>query len=743
MKKVFVLLMSFVAMMVASTGLRAQDFTLSLHPGWNWIGYPYLESSDLETVLGDFEPMTGDLFMSQIEFTEYDGEEWFGDDIIVEPGRGYMYYSKRTEAVDLVLHAPVSQFTVITATPTDITATSAVVGGTVTVPEGSHVFLRGVCWGTEPNPDIDGNHTSEEPGVGVFNSTLEGLTLVTTYYVRAYAVTDFGLAYGEELSFATLYPGSLNGLFSVSENSQIRFSQGNLQYQASTNTWRFAENQWDCVGDENTNISPTYEGWIDLFGWGTSGYNHGAVCYQPWSTSGTDTDYYVYGSDGFDLDDQTGQADWGYNAISNGGNRENSGWYTLSYDEWNHLLFGRSTDSGIRFAKANVNNVNGVILLPDDWSADFYSLNNANSNRPGGFSDNTISMTQWSILEQNGAVFIPNAGVRIETSCDIWVGVGNYWTSTHSDGYCAPYAAYFLAVSADENFRLESHFRSYGRSVRLARSVQTITYGINVTPNPAEGGTVTGAGEHAWGETCTLMTTPNEGWIFVNWTENGEVVSTDASYTFTVQADRTLVANFSHAYVDLGLPSGTLWATCNIGADSPEDYGDYFAWGETQPKESFGWSTYQYCNGSSNTLTKYCNYSYYGYNGFTDNLTILLTEDDAATSNWGSAWRMPTEEEWDELLNSTTYTWTTQNGVNGWLFTASNGNSLFLPAAGWFGSSSLQDAGNYGGYLSSTLFTGNPNNAWSFYFGSNNYSTSPKYRSTGSSIRAVRSSAQN
>lgn len=120
-----------------------------------------------------------------------------------------------------------------------------------------------------------------------------------------------------------------------------------------------------------------------------------------------------------------------------------------------------------------------------------------------------------------------------------------------------------------------------------------------------------------------------------------------------------------HEYVDLGLPSGTLWATCNVGANAPEEYGDYFAWGEIQPKDYYDESTYQYCIGSYNTLTKYCNNSSYGYNGFTDNLTTLQPEDDAATANWGAGWRMPTKGEWEELYNNTTCTWTTQNNVSG------------------------------------------------------------------------------
>ena len=201
--------------------------------------------------------------------------------------------------------------------------------------------------------------------------------------------------------------------------------------------------------------------------------------------------------------------------------------------------------------------------------------------------------------------------------------------------------------------------------------------------------------------------------------------------------------NVAHEYVDLGLPSGLLWVTCNVGADNPEDYGDYFAWGETTTKSTYNWSTYQYCNGSNTTLTKYCNNSYYGYNGFTDNLTTLLPEDDAATANWGDGWRMPTQAEFQELLDNTTVTWTTQNGVNGRLFTASNGNSLFLPAAGFRSDSSLYYAGGYGDYWSSSLYADNPNSAWKLFFYSDYYLMYNDYRSCGRSVRPVRSSGQN
>ena len=195
-------------------------------------------------------------------------------------------------------------------------------------------------------------------------------------------------------------------------------------------------------------------------------------------------------------------------------------------------------------------------------------------------------------------------------------------------------------------------------------------------------------------------------------------------------------------YVDLGLPSGTLWATCNIGATTPEDYGDYFAWGETTGyfggKTDFSWSTYKYCNGSSTTMTKYCNKSSCGT---VDNKTELELADDAAYVNWGSNWRMPSREQFRELINSsyTTTEWTTQNGVYGRKITSiSNGNSIFLPAAGYRNGTSLSYAGSGGLYWSRTLSTDYPYYARYLYFGSDGVYTSNYYRFLGQSVRPVR-----
>lgn len=189
--------------------------------------------------------------------------------------------------------------------------------------------------------------------------------------------------------------------------------------------------------------------------------------------------------------------------------------------------------------------------------------------------------------------------------------------------------------------------------------------------------------------------------------------------------------------VDLGLPSGLKWASMNVGATKPEEYGEYFAWGETQPKSNYSWSTYKFELGTDKNgpFSKYVNQSNYGT---VDNKTVLDPEDDAAHVNWGGSWRMPTLEECDELINKCTWTWTTQNGVNGRLVTGPNGKSIFLPAAGDRYDTYLYYAGSWGYYWSSSLYTYYyPNYAYDVLFYSDNVFRNNNYRYYGFSVRPV------
>lgn len=188
-----------------------------------------------------------------------------------------------------------------------------------------------------------------------------------------------------------------------------------------------------------------------------------------------------------------------------------------------------------------------------------------------------------------------------------------------------------------------------------------------------------------------------------------------------------------HEYVDLGL--SVKWATCNVGATSPEDYGDYFAWGETSPKSEYTWANLKYCNDTSGD-----SFSKYNQNqgGTRDNRTTLELSDDAARANWGGNWRMPTRAEQDELRDKCTWTWTTMNGKNGYKVTSkSNGNSIFLPAAGYRYGSTLDRAGSYGYYCSSSLSTSDSYRAYCLYFRSGYVGWGSNGRHFGQSVRPV------
>ena len=248
--------------------------------------------------------------------------------------------------------------------------------------------------------------------------------------------------------------GAIKAAFSVSVSEQVYFSQGNLQYQASTNTWRFAENQWNIIGEASGIISENY----DLFGWGTSGYNGK----NPYMTS---TDYSDYGDGSNDIAGTN--YDWGvYNKISNGGNQTGQ-WRTLTYSEWNYLISGRAQASRL-MGQGRVNNVNGFILLPDSWATETPSSVKFTCD-PGNYSTNVYSPDEWAVMQSYGAVFLPAAGYRRGRDVDLVGSYGNYWSSSAFDDGGA-YYLYFGSVSGSVGVSCD--VCSDGLSVRLVQDVK-------------------------------------------------------------------------------------------------------------------------------------------------------------------------------------------------------------------------------------------------------------------------------
>lgn len=270
--------------------------------------------------------------------------------------------------------------------------------------------------------------------------------------------------------------GASNAVFTVASGRTVKFSRGNLQYQASTGTWRFAEHQYDFIGEDNANISSTYSGWIDLFGWGTSGWNSGAVCYHPWDTLTTNSNYWPGGSYTNNLTGDYANADWGvYNRISNGGNQAGM-WRTLTKDEWEYLLNSRAAstingEANARYAKAVVNGTNGVVLFPDNFtmpSGISYPL--GINIRTAPFNNNTYTASQWSQMEGVGCIFLPAAGRRSGTGV-VWVCTqGDYWSSTYFDRSTdeARLCAYCMGFY-DNGISVYGDGRNFCLSVRLVR----------------------------------------------------------------------------------------------------------------------------------------------------------------------------------------------------------------------------------------------------------------------------------
>lgn len=281
---------------------------------------------------------------------------------------------------------------------------------------------------------------------------------VTTLMLICFMATLMMMTVGCQKDSIVL-DGTLPGLFSVSKKKQVHFSKGNIQYQASTNTWRFADHQYDYVGtqisdglghyggtvneSDNRNISSTYSGWIDLFGWGTGN--------NPTLASTTVADYY-------------GKfVDWGGNAISSTGHQ----WRTLTYAEWDYLLNTR-TDASDKYGIGNINGVGGLIILPDSWAKPSgCSFKAGVSLSPNDWSHNSYTLAKWAKMEAAGAVFLPAAGEREGTDVRGVGEKGRYWSSTRAYEYAAK----------GMGFQQRSIFvdcKTCGTSLRLGYSVRLV-----------------------------------------------------------------------------------------------------------------------------------------------------------------------------------------------------------------------------------------------------------------------------
>ena len=363
------------------------------------------------------------------------------------------------------------------------------------------------------------------------------------------------------------------------------------------------------------------------------------------------------------------------------------------------------------------------------------------------------------VIGPNGnSIIIPLAGSRMEAEVSECGTMGRYWSGSlieEDSNY-----AIFLSINMVEgNYGLSGGIRYWGMSVRpvygtpmavtvttgsatnISASGATISGSVSGVSQPVNVGIIYGTTSNLSSTSGTRKSTTSSGNFSV--TLSGLNASTKYYYRAYAEINGTYyygeIENFTtsdsapisgfingHEWVDLGLPSGTKWATCNVGASTPEEYGGYYAWGETQEKKEYAWSTYTHCNGSANTC----------HNLGSD---IAGTQCDVAHVKWGGSWVMPSLDQIKELVSNSSAQWTTKNGVYGMSFTGPNGGTIFLPAVGFRWSDYLRYDGSNGFYWSSTLHPSYSNYAYylSFNSGLANWLNDDGSRSSGQGVRPV------
>ncbi len=507
--------------------------------------------------------------------------------------------------------------TVVTVSVEDVTETTAKVVGQVTADGGAEVTERGVCWNTESNPEVTHQRTVEGTGLGTFTSEVADLQPNTTYYVRAYATNEKGTSYGEEKSFKTQEieepsepeePGD-----DEPENPEDPEEPGDDEPEepeipavitvATSEVTDITINSAVCGGEITT------EGEVVIVARG--------VCYGA-NSNPTVSDSYTTDGEGVgaftsQLSDLT----------------HNTTYYVRAYatDEEGNTSYGEEKSF-----------VTLEMLLPAVTTSE------------------VTSITMVSAVCGGEVTFDGNAAVTSRGVC---------W-------------------STSQNPTVEDSKTTDGEGVgaftsNITELSQGTTYYVRAYAVNEMG--------VAYGEEVSFTTMSTEGNI------NG------------------------HDWVDLGLPSGLKWATCNVGATAPEQYGDYYSWGEVETKTAY----------NSNN----CSTMYQQIDDFSGD-----PQYDVARKKWGDAWRMPTKEEQEELLNNCTWELTTINGFSGYKVTGPNGNSIFLPAAGYYYDTYVNFDGYYGGYWSSTPHE-DTDSAYYLGFDDKEQRENAYYRSDGQSVRAV------
>ena len=586
--------------------------------------------------------------------------------------------------------------TIATTSATNVSYTSATVGGNVTDDGGTTITERGICYSTSTNPTTANTKITNGSGLGAFTCNLTNMQDGTTYYARAYAINEKGIAYGEEVSFTT----KTKTIATVATTPAT-----NVSYTSAT------------VGGNVTND-------------GGASVTERGICY---STSANPTTSNTKISSG------SGTGSYACNLTNM---QEGTTYYARAYainekgvaygEEVSFTTKGKTTPTVTTNTPSEITYTQAMIqgVVTDDGGTSVtekgicYSISQnptVDSNkRTNGSGTGTITCV-FSDL-QDGTTYY----ARAYAINALGVGYGNEVSFT-TMAYEVP------QISIVDPTEYSASTATIDCEVTFEGGLEVTERGVcySTTSNPTYSSSKVQNGFGYGVYSCELTNLSENTTYYIRaYAKNAEGIGYSREISFTT---RTRTYMDGYEYVDLGL--SVKWASYNIGATKPEEYGDYFAWGETTTKSTYNWSTYKWRNGSDNSLTKYNTKSIYGT---VDNKTKLDAIDDAAVVNWGGSWRMPTHAEMTELRDNCTWTWTSQNGVNGCKVTSKrNGNSIFFPAAGYRDDSSLYNAGSYGYYWSSSLYTDYPDYAHVLHFRSDDVDWVGRNRGFGFSVRPV------
>lgn len=572
---------------------------------------------------------------------------------------------------------------------TEIQLTTALLNGILVFNGNDTAAIKGFCWSTNDEPTLENNHIEIDTTSATYTYRLSNLIDETQYYVRAYAQNKIGIVYGETKSFTTL--SALPPIVSINEVTDVDYHTATITADVISDGGADVTERGICY---STIENPTTESTKVISGKGTGGYTINLTNLQDSTT------YHVRAY-----------------AINKKG---------IAYGEQKSFTTKESTlPSVTTSATSNISYTSATVggNVTSDGGANItergvvYSTTQnpttSNTKVPSGNGKGSFSCLLSNL--QDGTNYYVRAYAINKKGTSY--GEQKSFTTT---AYVLPTVTTSSATNLSQtSATIGGNVTSDGGANVTERGV---VYSTSQNPTTSNSKIICGSGEGDF--SCTL-TSLNSGTTYY-------VCAYAVNCKGTSYGNQIRFTTFTtHSYVDLGL--SVKWATCNIGAETPEEYGEFFAWGEVEPKENYSWRTYKWSNITGSILTKYNTESSCGT---VDNKTQLDISDDAASANWGGDWRMPTAAEWEELRRECTWTWNNK----GYRVTSDiNGKSIFLPAAGTMNESTHSNQSEYGWYRSSSLDTDNPRNnngmVFSYLIGYGRSGSSKRYQ--GCSVRPV------